>query len=53
MKKVLVKKVPSKTDEKQQKKVINEWNTIIVSSYSKPDIKTVSARDFLSKDKKK
>ena len=45
--KVLVKKMPTKTDVKQQKQIINEWNSIIVSAHLSPEIKIVSAKDFL------
>jgi len=48
--KVLVKKMPKTTDAKQQKRVINEWNSIIVSAHSSPKIKVVSAKDFLKEN---
>ena len=48
--KILGKKMPTKTDTKQQKQVINEWNSILVSSHSSPEIKVVSAKEFLKKD---
>jgi hypothetical protein len=48
--KVLVKKMPTKTDVKQQKQVINEWNSIIVSAHPFSEIKVVSAKDFLRKN---
>ena len=47
--KVLVKKMPTKTDAKQQKQVIIEWNSISVSEHSSPEIKVVSAKNFLKK----
>ena len=48
--KILVKKMPTKTDIKQQKQVINEWNSIIVSAHPSSEIKVVSAKDFLKKN---
>ena len=48
--KVLVKKMPTKTNVKQQKQIINEWNSIIVSAHPSPEITVVSAKDFLRKN---
>lgn len=47
--KILAKKIPTKTDTKQLRKVINEWNSIIVSTYTIPKIKIVSANDSITK----
>ena len=44
-----MKKIPKKTNVKQQKQVINEWNSIIVSANSYPEIRIVSAKDLLKK----
>ena len=50
MQKVLLKRIPKKTDKKEQKKTMQEWATAITAMYPQTDtIPVVSVKKFLSR----